>query len=440
MFGARGTTILLLTVALAAFTFGCSDDGGGGAAGSGGTAGSGGDGGMGGMSGIEANFATSLHNTREGKHFWYSADQNGMEVLTGVDYNEFACKDCHDGAANPDWTEPTCGDCHDDGDKHLQSETCLGCHGRQKAEIGMVQGMDFHSLATPAFVCADCHKSNDVHGNGTEYDTMLRPGAISTRCTDCHVDGGSAPLPPEDSYHGAQHGALDCALCHTETVISCINCHVEEDLDFGEKCQTGPVFNWKFVMKWDKEGDGNEVYHPATLMTLKYNCDRDADPGNCPDAATDPKKSFAVFAPFYAHTVTQQAIDNITSSGMAFGQDGCAYCHGADNCDTILNAGNGNPKQKLIEWTGTGLTNPISGLIPLPADYADRFEVDYAEFEAGPGTHCKDPDNPNTPKPLVFYETGPDMWQTGEDTTAPNTAEVGHPLNANEFAKFCPEP
>jgi len=176
-------------------------------------------------------------------------------------------------------------------------------------------------------------------------------------------------------------------------------------------------------------------------MTLKYNCDRDADPGNCPDVATDPKKSFAVFAPFYAHTVTQQALDNITSSGMAFGQDGCAYCHGADNCDTIINAGQGmNPKQKLIEFAEGKLSNPISGLIPLPSDYRDRFEIDYAEFEAGPGTHCKDPENPDTPKPLVFYETGPDMWQTGEDTTEGEAREVGAPLDATEFGKFCPTP
>lgn len=152
----------------------------------------------------------------------------------------------------------------------------------------------------------------------------------------------------------------------------------------------------------------------------------------------DPEKTFAVFAPFYGHTVTQQAMDDITSSGEAFGQPGCAYCHGADNCDTIVNAGqDGNPKQKLIEWDDTArkLTNPISGLIPLPDDYADRFEIDYAEFEAGPGTHCP---TPEMPKPLVFLETGPDMWQTGADATAPNKAEIGRPLDETEFGKFCP--
>jgi hypothetical protein len=307
----------------------------------------------------------------------------------------------------------------------------------------MIQGMDFHTRdGGPGYTCASCHKSNDVHGNGTAYDTMLRPGAIAVRCTDCHGEGvDGAPAPPSDSYHSALHANVDCSLCHSETVISCINCHVEEDLDRGEKCQTGPVFNWKFVMKWDR-GEENPVYHPATIMTLKYNCDRAEDPGECLDDGDD-KKTFAVLAPFYAHTVTQQAIDNITSTPGVPGapgpgsSDGCAYCHSTANCDTISDAGGMNDKQKLIEWNGTGLNNPISGLIPLPADYAERFEIDYAEFEAGPGTGCPTPGNP---KPLVFFETGPDMWQTGEDTaTDPNTLEVGHPLSESEMQKFCPD-
>ena len=82
MFGARSATILLLAVALAAFTFGCSDEGGtGGTAGDGGTGGIGGDGGAGGIGGeIAANFETSLHKSREGKDFWYRVENNGMEM------------------------------------------------------------------------------------------------------------------------------------------------------------------------------------------------------------------------------------------------------------------------------------------------------------------------------------------------------------------------
>jgi hypothetical protein len=418
-------------------------------------------GGEGGAAGIRANFETSLHKTRAGKEFWYTASNNGMETLTGAAYDDFACKSCHN-KKDPSWAgEATCADCHDNGGmggagggggmalpKHLDPQTCLGCHGRQNAEANRIQGMDFHMQME--FACQDCHGSNEVHGNGTEYDSMLRPGAIATRCTDCHVDGGPGTLPPDDSFHAATHAALDCALCHTETVISCLNCHVEEDLDNQDKCAAGQVFNWKFVMKWDKDGGDNEVYHPATLMTLKFACDRAGAPNECPpDAIGGPDKTFAVFAPYYAHTVTQQAIDTIKAAPPAFGQDGCGYCHnGAANCDTIANAGGINDKQKLIAFEGTGgaggmqtgrLTNPISGLIPLPADYRQRFEIDFVEYQAGPGNvDCADDEGKPIPLPLVYLETGPDMWQTGEDTTAPNTAEMGHPLDQDEMRKFCP--
>ncbi len=470
MSGARRATILVLTLALAAFTFGCSDDGGG-AAGSGGTAGGGGAAGGGGTAGgggiggeIAANFETSLHNTRAGQSFWYAAENGGIENVIGVAYAEFTCQGCH--APPPEgeedtWMEPSCADCHFETGmggaggmplaSHLDSATCLGCHGRQARENAVV-GMDFHTLA--GFQCAACHGDRtddevvdapDVHGDGTAYTSLLRPGAISARCDDCHT-GDNAPdpsIPFHAPFGGDSHANLDCALCHTETVISCINCHLEEELDNEQKCASTVISNWKFVMKWDKEGDGNEVFHPATMMTVKYNCDRDADPGDCPDAAGDPKKTFAVIAPYYAHTVTQAAMDNILNAPPALGTDGCGYCHGTANCETILAAGPDN-KQKLVEFIETGaggaagtgrLSNPISGLIPLPPDYQDRFEVDFVEYAKGPGLGCE----PGPEAVNVFFETGPDLWQTGADfPQSANPRELGAPLAQDEFEIFCP--
>ena len=43
-----------------------------------------------------------------------------------------------------------------------------------------------------------------------------------------------APPPPSDSYHSALHANVDCSLCHTETVISCI---------FSELANTGSQNN-----------------------------------------------------------------------------------------------------------------------------------------------------------------------------------------------------
>ena len=334
---------------------------------------------------------------------------------------------------------------------HLDSNTCLGCHGRQKRENAVI-GRDVHTTA--GFQCAACHGNRsedegvvdapDVHGDGNAYDSLLRPGAIAASCDDCHT-GANAP-DPSIAFHapfgGSAHDNLDCALCHTETVISCINCHLEEELDNEQKCASTVISNWKFVMKWDKEGDGNEVFHPATMMTVKYNCDRPADPGLCPDDGDD-KKTFAVIAPYYAHTVTQEAMDAILNAPPALGTDGCGYCHGAENCDAIVAAGPGN-ELKLIEFEQTGaggaagtgrLTNPITGLIPLPEDFQDRFKVDFVEYAKGPGLGCE----PGPSAVNVFFEEGPDLWQTGVDFPASaNPRELGAPLNAEEFSTFCP--
>jgi hypothetical protein len=395
-------------------------------------------GGQGGAAGIRADFETSLHNTRVGMVYWFARANGGMEALIDVDPGRFFCRKCHnpsDGAASD---IPSCADCHEPGSdppKHLQSDTCLGCHGRGSEAALALQAMDVHG---GTYSCAGCHKSNDVHGNGTEYDSKLRPGAVEARCETCHVEGvDGAPEPPDDDYHAMMHAAVDCTLCHAENATSCVNCHLDDYLDNQEECQSGEVLDWKFVMKWDKNGDGNEVYHPASMTTVKYNCDRDENPAPCVDQFFDPKKTFAVFAPYYAHTVTQTAIDEIVNTpgvpGAAFpgDLDGCAYCHGAANCDAILEAG--DPKLKLIEFNGETLVNPIDGLIPLPADYQDRFAVDFVEWAEGPGSGCQEP-----PGNLVLFEVGPDLWQTGEDTAPPNKAELGRPLTPTEFGRFCP--
>jgi len=298
---------------------------------------------------------------------------------------------------------------------------------------------------TATFGCADCHgdrnddpmvvDANDVHGNGTEYDTLLRPGAIAARCEDCHT-GADAPMAT--GYHSfgdtGNHNDVDCSTCHMETVISCINCHFDTEVDEQQKIAGAQIFDWKFIMKWEK--DGVSKYHPATVMSLKYDCSRPQTTPPYPDCADpdDPKKTFAVFAPFYGHTVTKKATDDIAAGG------GCAYCHASFGdgaakaiCDTIALAGGANPKQKLIEWNGAmgNLSNPVSGLIPLPPDYQDRFEMDFAALAAGSGE----------PMNLEFFEVGPDLWQTGVDfpPSAAPLQELGRPLTTEEFAKFCNE-
>jgi hypothetical protein len=397
-------------------------------------------GGEGGAAGIRADFETSLHNTRAGMATWYARSNGGMETLIDVGYDKFFCRRCHD-ESDPSWAgRASCADCHESGSeppKHLESETCLGCHGRPDSNAEPWPGTDVHAAT---YDCVGCHGGSDVHGDGAEYDTLLRPSAVTSSCEGCHAEGlDGAPAPPEDAYHGTDHDAVDCSLCHAETASSCINCHLDDYLDSQEQCLSAQVFDWKFVMKVDKTGDGNEVYHPASITTLKYNCDRDKNPAPCFEQGTDPKKTFAVFAPYFAHTVSAKAVEDILGTPGVPGApppgdaSGCAYCHGAANCDAILGAG--DPKLKLIQFDGATLDNPIAGLIPLPDDYRERFAVDFVEWAEGPGTGCQEGE-----QNLVLFETGPDLWQTGADTNVERKNELGRPLTMQELTTFCPPP
>jgi len=430
MSGVRGATILLLTVALAAFTFGCSDGGGGGAAGSGGTAGSGGSGGdggmggggMGGVSGIEANFATSLHSTRVGMETWYDADNGGFEVLTNVPYDELICNGCHDKAANPDWTEPTCGDCHGADDKHLKAETCFGCHGRQRAERANgnalndvhIDDVDDDGMDGPAKLgCNDCHSADDMHGDGNVYASMLEQGAIDA---DCGQEGCHTAVTPS-GYHTDDHADVACSTCHTEAVVSCINCHFDQEVDdpASGKRANRQVHNWKFLVKYQGE------YRPATIMTLAYNRaragdDRGAHPDD-PDP-TDLKKTWAVIAPYYAHTVTKAATDGIA----------CTDCHAGFGdgkmktlCDAIATG-----TLKLLDWDELA-TPPMqtgaSGLIPVPPDYEDVFRIDYVTWNGSA---------------WEFFEEGPDVFHMGTGITGAGDDTLGRELTQAEFEKLCP--
>ena len=48
-------------------------------------------------------------------------------------------------------------------------------------------------------------------GDGTNYDSMLEPGAIDAACENCH------DMPASHDPHG---GKLDCGSCHIQSIVS----------------------------------------------------------------------------------------------------------------------------------------------------------------------------------------------------------------------------
>jgi hypothetical protein len=288
------------------------------------------------------NFApTSLHTTIKGMEIFYTTDGTdpgfigaGYESLTGVPYNTLGCKDCHDPSNPKPYTDPdACDKCHTDlvtFTDAIPNSTCAGCHGRQNKEAA--KGFtDVHDTAYPN--CADCHTWTDLHGDGTAYNSMLEPGAVTTSCEGCHT--GTSPVGPAvDASHDPHAGKLHCSACHVKSVITCYNCHFDSEVDgFGKIANTALGANDKnagFVLLLNYEGQ----VRTGTYQSLVF------DDGN----------EFVAYAPFHGHSV-----------GTGADARTCDDCHMNDNIVEYNNTG----KIVLTSWNGSAIVQEATGAIPL---------------------------------------------------------------------------
>lgn len=343
---------------------------------------------------IYENFQTSLHRTRTGKSYFYegTAEDPGYFEQTGVEYDELVCGDCHrKGTEDPskalladgteielDIYEPTCADCHSDPydpSGEVDSATCIGCHGRQRAEINLSNSpnetisarfQDVHRDGAN-FDCVDCHVASQFHGDGTSPDSLLQVREIG--CADCHNDdegGVGAPDPEvaEHSTHGSPgEGYIECAACHVKSVASCYSCHFRSEFTADHKTFFGPppMSGFIFLVNDAREGGGIGV---ASYQSLTTN---DENPGDGIDDL-----NFVAFAPFYGHTV-----------GGAETARRCADCHG-NFVEPITNVADYTPGEdyRITTFVGTPGEAMVSdvqhrqGVIPIPEDYEDTFIFD----------------------------------------------------------------
>ncbi len=355
-------------------------------------------------------FSNSLHGSRKGMETWYvnvagpgePSTENGFETLTDVPYDDLSCRVCHDKARRPDWTEPNCADCHETndgalpGDEKIEDAVCYGCHGRQVAEAARGLG-DFHRDVL-GFTCTSCHKpdldwsdgiTDDFHGDGHTRLSMLEPGAIHAACEDCHPR--DERLIDSNAYHArhldAEGGQFDCSACHTQAVLSCINCHFDSEVDGLGKFAHKQVFDWTYLMNRDGKVTA------ANLMTLVYTKEDPGDP--------DPVKTFGVLAPYYAHAIQRNAITS------------CRDCHANPAVEAIDDG-----YLKLLTWDAASemLINepPAVGIIPVPPDYDSVFKVDFVDVSARDGS--------GKPTEWVVIEVdGPDQFQTIQKYGSPLT-------------------
>jgi len=295
----------------------------------------------------QGDFSTSLHATRAGKAYWY--DQ-GFGLLTGIPIGDLGCRGCHgptnaDGNAyGPDY-KPGCVDCHPTGNfdrSALSVDQCLGCHGRQATEANTLALGDVHR--DEGLECWDCHRASEMHGDGTEYDSMLQPGAITSDCVDCHGD-----LPSSHDASDPHEGRLHCSACHSSTVISCYNCHFESQVEAHVKRAKQPISGFVLLVNRAKDG---KVY-TASLQSLSYE-----------------GKTFVAFAPYYAHTVMEEGRR-------------CVACHvNLGGSNAAIEEYNRTGMIQFARWNSADSTLAWKkGVVPMPEDYASSFRMDFITYD-----------------------------------------------------------
>lgn len=300
--------------------------------------------------------ATSLHHMTRGMEYWYESEHGGFENLTGVPYEDLACRNCH---VEPDG----CGFCHA-GSAHAEAVTpkapkqddsdCYGCHGNQFAEV--LNGLGDYHRDELGFGCADCHKAADAHGDGNTYNSMHVQGAIKARCssTECH---GTLSSNEFHSYHGSRNPmgpAMECAACHVRSVVTCYNCHFEYEVEGRGKLAYDQITGWKFLLRRDR-GDGQLKIDVGNLL-----------------AATYEGKAFVAVAPYLAHSVDKNAITD------------CDDCH--NNAYVLEYKETG--RISVVTWNDPrGALEPNirgKGIIPIPPDWRTALRFDFVTYENVP--------------------------------------------------------
>ena len=160
-------------------------------------------------------FKSSLHHTGRGMAFWYGKETNGLELLTGKAYPQLACKNCH---------VASCEGCHPPAAKTkvpaakpdpVPSETCLKCHDQLAAHLKLTRGTpreDVH--LAKGMQCLDCHTSREMHGDGQEYQSQKKPGALDARCEKCHEDIA------DSTAHRKHWKKVECQACHAGSMMN----------------------------------------------------------------------------------------------------------------------------------------------------------------------------------------------------------------------------
>lgn len=268
-------------------------------------------------------FHKSLHATGEGMRKWYE-EEGGFMNVTKMPYKDLGCKNCH---------ACSCDRCHaekkEDGTMTFsvaragKKELCLECHSRAKVtfKFDTQQKIDDVHMSQ-GFQCTECHKSEDIHGDGKKYSSMRDEGAVKAKCTNCHSMEDLEKDKDKNRSHKKHLKNIDCAACHVSNTLTCYNCHFDKFLETGKK-------------------PGNFV--PAKDWLLLVNYKGKVTSGNIQSLVYKGKK-FVAYVPYFTHSVP--------GKGRA-----CGDCHGTDAAKTLaegkeITVTTWNAEQKKVDSIG----------------------------------------------------------------------------------------
>ncbi len=316
----------------------------------------------------QVDFLNSLHATRYGKTFWYSADTSltgaampGFEQFTNIPITDdrLGCLGCHpednlDASGDPypvPYPGASCKDCH--AIKYnfvVEEDQCYGCHTRQRTVTEKLNYADVHRDAENPLKCWDCHDQTEFHGDGVAYKSIFEPGAIKVSCADCHSE--STGTMPDHSSYDPHNGKLDCDACHMKSELVCYNCHFESQVEAQLKRPKQPIHDFIILGNNKKTGKVSGI----GFQSLTYQ-----------------GKAFVAFGPAHSHTITAQ--------GRI-----CSDCHA--NMGGQLEAiqqYNSTGEIKFAWWNDSDSTlSWIHGVIPFPEDFESSFKMDFLTYNGNP--------------------------------------------------------
>jgi hypothetical protein len=307
-------------------------------------------------------FGSSLHHSARGMEYWYSAENGGLETITGYPYSAFnhptaGCRNCH--AKN-------CAKCHGVDDPtgppsgtpgDWQTSICLPCHARESAMIAKDDASgtpDVHRAA--GMKCTDCHSHREIHGDGVEYISFKELGAMDTECETCHNDESLHPVP-NSRAHTIHGDKLDCKACHERRVVSCYNCHMDTagPSGPGNRIAKAQLTDWVFLINYKGKVTS------ANMQTFIG-----GDPGNTINGPND--KTFLFFAPVHSHSIMSQG-------------RGCGDCHATQITDYMKN----HRALPLTYLSSGGVFTQVKGVIPVVDTVKYRFiSYDKDNFDTTP--------------------------------------------------------